>query len=293
MLKSDLVAICLTVCISLGVCNMSSAAHHHKENEAKKGILLVTFGTSYPDARKAYEKVEEQVRKEFPETPVRWAYTASFIRRKLAKQGVEIDSPAVALAKMKDDGFTHVAVQSLHVINGSEFHDLAREVARWRTNGFEQIELGSALLTSTHDLEHVCEAMLKSVPKERKADEPVVFMGHGTHHGAGKAYLAAAYVLQQLDDKATLASVEEAPSFDNALKMIEKTGAEKVWLVPFMSVAGDHVQNDMASDEPDSWKSILAEKGVKSECLIRGMIKVDAVTNVWIDHLKETWKALK
>ena len=34
-------------------------------------------------------------------------------------------------------------------------------------------------------------------------------------------------------------------------------------LLPFMLVAGDHAINDMASDEEDSWKSILEKEGFK------------------------------
>ena len=33
-------------------------------------------------------------------------------------------------------------------------------------------------------------------------------------------------------------------------------GIQRVVLMPFMLVAGDHAHNDMASDNPDSWKSI-------------------------------------
>ena len=33
--------------------------------------------------------------------------------------------------------------------------------------------------------------------------------------------------------------------------------------MPLMVVAGDHAINDMSSDEEDSWKSILEDKGFK------------------------------
>ena len=39
-----------------------------------------------------------------------------------------IDSPAEALARMGADGFTKIAVQSLHVIPGEEFENLQKTV---------------------------------------------------------------------------------------------------------------------------------------------------------------------
>ena len=86
----------------------------------------MAFGTSVPEAQKAYDNIERMVRAAFPETPVRWAYTSSMIRAKLARQGKPLDSMETALARMMDERFTHVAVQSLHVIAGWEFHEMQR-----------------------------------------------------------------------------------------------------------------------------------------------------------------------
>jgi sirohydrochlorin cobaltochelatase len=35
-----------------------------------------------------------------------------------------LDSPETAFAKLMEDGYTHVAVLSLHTIPGEEFHEL-------------------------------------------------------------------------------------------------------------------------------------------------------------------------
>ena len=40
--------------------------------------------------------------------------------------------------------------------------------------------------------------------------------------------------------------------------------------MPLMSVAGDHAKNDMAGDEPDSWKSILTRNGFQCENILKG-----------------------
>ena len=96
---------------------------------SKKGILLVAFGTSVSKAQISYQNIEKRVRAAFPDTPVRWAYTSYIIRQKLAKQGKQIDSVETALAKMMDEEFTHVAVQSLHTLPGEEFHALQKNAS--------------------------------------------------------------------------------------------------------------------------------------------------------------------
>jgi sirohydrochlorin cobaltochelatase len=57
--------------------------------------------------------IDEKVRNAFPDKEVRWAYTSRMIRSKMAGEGRALLSPEQALAKLADDGFTKVAVQSL------------------------------------------------------------------------------------------------------------------------------------------------------------------------------------
>lgn len=141
-----------TACLCLLLSAQVQAHGHGHAKPAKKGILLVAFGSSYPQARASFANIEVKVTKAFPGVPLRWAYTSKIIRHKLAKEGQELDSVAMALARMMDEDFTHVAVQSLHTIGGAEFHDLLSIVNGFESmaGGFEKILLGFPLLAATH-----------------------------------------------------------------------------------------------------------------------------------------------
>lgn len=58
--------------------------------------------------------------------------------------------------------------------------------------------------------------------------------------------------------------------------------------MPFMTVAGDHAQNDMAGNEPDSWESQLKKSGYEVKVIMKGLAEYDPIVNIWINHLKET-----
>jgi sirohydrochlorin cobaltochelatase len=87
----------LLACLSVAAVRPAQAA----ERPAKTGIVLVAFGTSVPEAAAAYAAVEARVRAAFPELPLRWAYTSSAVRAKLARQGRSLDSLETALARME------------------------------------------------------------------------------------------------------------------------------------------------------------------------------------------------
>ena len=73
----------------------------------KKALLVVSFGTSYPDTReRTIGAIEEKLGERFPDREVRRAWTSSFIIRRVAKaEGLAVDTPEEALAKLVQDDF--------------------------------------------------------------------------------------------------------------------------------------------------------------------------------------------
>jgi sirohydrochlorin cobaltochelatase len=284
--NKTVMSVIVILSLILGAWN-AFAAHGEKKAE-KKAILLVAFGTSEPDAQKSFDQIDAQTKKAFAGMDIRWAFTSKIIRAKLAKQGKMLDSPEVALAKMMGDGYTHVAVLSLHTIPGEEFHELVRNVHLFgqMADGFETILVARPLLSSHEDMETVAKTLLKNIPG-RKAEEAVLFMGHGTeHHPADAIYLAMNQVFQELDPLAFVGTVEGKPTIEDILSKLKKLKSKKVWLMPMMSVAGDHAKNDMAGDEADSWKSILIKNGYTCEPVLKGTAEFSEIVDVWLDHLR-------
>jgi sirohydrochlorin cobaltochelatase len=267
-----------------------AGAHGHKKDK-KVGILLVAFGSSEASAQVSFTNIQKKATATYPDTPIFWAYTSHIIRHKLAKQGISLDSPEVALSKMADQGFTHVAVQSLHSIAGAEYHDLRRIISGFQTMGaFEKIILGYPLLSTQDDLKQVTRAILSTIPEKRKKEEAVVLMGHGTHHPANAFYAALMFQVQLEDPNVFIGTVEGYPDLDTITGLLKAKKIKTLWLMPFMSVAGDHAKNDMAGDEPDSWKSILTKQGFDCRLVLKGTAEYDAYVTIWINHLKGPMK---
>ncbi|MEW5723160.1 MAG: sirohydrochlorin cobaltochelatase [Thermodesulfobacteriota bacterium] len=264
------------------------AAAGEKERPEKTGLLLAAFGTSVPEARAALDHVEKKIKAAFPGLEVRWAYTSRIIRAKLAKEGLQYDSVAEALARMGADGFTKVAVQSLHTIPGLEYQELV-ETAR-ALAGLpdlpDRIEVGEPLLFTSEDVGKTMAAILANLPAERKPDEAVVLMGHGTHHPADAFYPALQYYFWKKDPHIFVGTVEGAPSLAEVREELEKRGLKKVWLLPFMSVAGDHALNDLAGPEEDSWKSILTKAGLTCVPVLKGTAEYEEIVDLWVGHLE-------
>ncbi len=268
---------------------------HGDKRPMKKGILLVAFGSTIPEAQISFENIEQSVKKTFPGVPVYWSYTSRIIIKKMAKEGKHLATPAEALAKMMRENFTQVAVQSLHTIPGAEFHGMLKNVHKFAgmDKGIKKVLVGHPLMATSEDVQRVAEAIIKVIPKERKKKEGVVLMGHGTHHPANVYYAALAYHLEKLDPNIFVGTVEHWPGIDEIKADLEEKGIKKVYLMPFMSVAGDHARNDMAGSEDDSWKSILEKEGIKCVVVLKGTAEYQEFVDIWVGHLRTAFEQFR
>ncbi|MFH0727780.1 MAG: sirohydrochlorin cobaltochelatase [Pseudomonadota bacterium] len=279
-----LVAAIFTICCSPG----AVIAKRGDAVSKKIGILLVAFGSSEASAQVSFENIDKKVKAAYPDIPVRWAYTSHIIREKLARQGKALESPEVALAKMQDEKFTHVAVQSLHTIGGEEYHDLRRTVEAFRMMGrFQGIRLGHPLMATQADMERTVAAILKHIPRDRKKNEAVVLMGHGTPHPSNAFYAALMFQLHLQDPNIFVGTVEGYPDAGLVKDLMLQKRIKKAYLMPLMSVAGDHAKNDMAGDGADSWKSIFSGAGIACVPVLKGTAEYDDFVDIWVAHAGE------
>lgn len=284
----------LVALVALAAGPAAALAHGHKTVD-KRAILLVSFGTSVPRAQAVYAKVQKAYAKAFPGVELRWAYTSGIVRRIVAKkQGKHWLSPEEALAKLMTQGYTKVAVQSLHVIPGEEYHDLVRTVQGFDLMSYHfKALIGRPLCATTDDLRAVARIMAQNLPQGRAKNQAVVFMGHGTSHPAGVVYPAMAFLLQRIDPLLIMGTVEGYPTLNDVVAALKANGVKKAYLLPFMTVAGDHAMNDMAGPEPDSWKSVLTKNGIQAEPVLRAITDIPAVVDIFVAHTKVCYAHFK
>lgn len=253
----------------------------------KKGILVVSFGTTYEDTRKkCIESVENRIRDEFKDCDVRRAFTSQMVINILKKRDkLVIDNVAEALDKLKEDEFDEIYVQSLHIIPGHEYEKMQKQIADFKENSSIDIKVGKPLLSDDRDYERVVEAL--NIGKISD-DEAVIFMGHGTDHVSDESYSILEEKLREKNiENAYIATVEGSKTIMDIVPILKEKNIKKIVLKPFMLVAGDHATNDMAGDEEDSWKSILLSEGFEVETYLNGLGENESVQEIFVSHLKD------
>lgn len=257
-----------------------------KSQEEKKAILVVSFGTSYPETRKkTIAACENKIAENYPNYDLKRAFTSGMIIEKLKRRDkIFIDNPEEALEKLYEEGYQQVIVQPLHIINGSEYHDLIRAVKKYE-NKFRILKYGKALLTKTEDYFALADVVSEEI-KNNEQEEAVVLMGHGSQHAANSVYAAFDYVLKERGLKDYyVGTVEGYPELEQLIKKLKNKNYKKIKLAPLMLVAGDHAQNDMAGEDKASWKKRLEAEGYQVEIQLMGLGEYQGVQQCYLNKI--------
>lgn len=253
-----------------------------------KGILVVSFGTSYHSTREVtIDTIEREIAEAFPDFQVYRAWTSKIIIRKLkSRDHMQVDTVCEAMERMAADGITHVVVQPTHVINGLE-NDMMKEDALSYAHQFQSISFGAPLLSSEEDNQAVVSAISEEFSSLGPKDV-LVLMGHGTAHYANAVYAALDYRFKDMGfPNIFLGTVEAYPGIDTILRLVKDYNPEKVVLAPFMIVSGDHAENDMAGDDPNSWLCQFQNAGFPVSPVLKGLGQYKSIRRIFLEHARE------
>lgn len=297
----------LAACILLGACNESNDDNTNSI-DGKSGVLLVTFGSSYgyydgedtspykyQKPKETFDNILKIFKDSFPDEEIRMSYTSAFILNKLRKdEKADLDFPNAALKNMAAEGYDEITIQSLHIIPGAEYNEMMTLVDEFKKSYPKvSVKVGAPLLSSNADLLLVAEFIVNHYKTILDNNEAVVLMGHGNEkHIAYNEYYKQ---LQQVINshyptyKLFIGTVEGEPGIAQIIESLQSivVANQKVTLAPLMSIAGDHANNDMASEEPDSWKTALENAGYTVVPELVGLGAYSDIVNLWVDHKKQ------
>ena len=256
------------------------------ENE----LLVVSFGTSFNGSRAADIKgIEDALQAAYPDWSVRRAFTAQIIIDKLKKRdGITIDNMTEALDRCVEDGVKEIVVQPTHLMGGLEYTDVKDELDKY-ADKFDKISLGDPLLTSDDDYKKVAAAIKENMASFDDGKTALCLMGHGTEADSNADYAKMQEVFKNEGlTQFFVGTVEAEPTCEDVIAAASAAGYKKAVLAPFMVVAGDHANNDMADEtDPDSWAAKFVAAGFEVTCLLQGLGQNVAVDDIYVSHVDD------
>ena len=242
-----------------------------------RGILVTSFGTSHIDTRKkTIEAIENMVKEKYGAENVERAFTSGIIRKIIKKkEGVHVYDQEAGLEAMKRKGYDEIITMSTHILDGIEYSKLSDRSGK----------ITKPLLYRQKDYDRIVE---NEEFNDLSGNDALIFMGHGSESNADRSY----DILQEKyknsgKDNILIATVEGKVTIEDIIEKLKERGYRKILLKPFMIVAGDHAKNDMASNEDDSWKSLLERSGYEVQVQMTGMGEYRFIQDMFMEKLEE------
>lgn len=267
-----------------------------------KALLVVSFGTSFKETReKTICALEEDLRKAFPDRDFYRAWTSNRIIKKVGEQeGLKVDTIEEAVLHMKADGVTDVLVQPTHMTDGYENDRLIKLLMNMKSS-FERIVCGKPMLVSEDDLDYMSRAVLSEFPEVKEGNAALVLMGHGSpvkgekegyepDRDPNRVYVEQEQSFRRLGyDNVFIGTVEAVPTLEDTTAALKAgfPAPGRVYIAPYLIVAGDHATNDMAGDSPDSWKNVIKQEGYEVVPVIRGLGEYPSVRARFVEHARD------
>ena len=239
-----------------------------------EAIILVSFGSADDSIREnIFDKLAAEIKEKFPAYEVRQAFTSNFMIKKLARRGIFIQTPAEEISKLRAEGFQKIILLPTHLTPGEEFDNKMKICAA------PDIEIIPPLMSEPFD-KKILATILDCFKSD--ADEDLVLIGHGSPHKHNPVYEN----LQRLTgDKVHIGVIEESdtPNFDDVLKRLKNSRAEKILLAPLLFNGGVHVTEDISK----IWFNRLCALGYKVRVVRDGLGSFENFRALYIDKLSK------
>lgn len=267
--------------------------------ENKDAIVVMSFGTTFKETRKVtIIAIVDAIKVSHPGVKVVTAFTSHIVIDRINnKEGYKYPTPEEALDELKAHGYTRVAMTQLGLVPGIE-NDYEYEVFKAYKDSFKKLSFGTPLMYwmgqegQADDVVEALEAFKTQLP-ELKEDEAVLPMVHGTAHPTNAYYSVMQVRIDRMNAGNVLFySVEGWPNLATVIAILKEKNIKKVTLMPMMVVAGDHANNDMAGDEPDSHKTILEKAGFEVDVYLHGLGENAAIREIFVARANAAWNAL-
>ena len=264
-------------------------------DDKRYAVVLAAFGTTREQDENLILPIKKALQQRRPDVDIFVAFTSPFATADKMEKGQAGKALTQTLSELSACKYTHVVVQSLHIVPGLEFAALC-DITRHFANTSKNIQhacAGPPLIHNDASVKRLAQELAGDLPPERQPDEAVIFVGHGTKHTSGALlYPALQGYLWQHDPSLFVGTLEGNLNTHTVLSMVRTQGLQKVWLVPLLACCAAHARQDIFG-EKYSWQNSIEEGGFICVSVEKALLERPGVAAMWVENAMDCLKTLE
>lgn len=237
-----------------------------------KGILMVHYGSSYPETRaKSVDMVDKEVQEKYPDIPTYRSYTSESILSQPddIRRSDKLWTVRESFDQIVEDGIEEVYVLMTFLLPVDQYYTTLHTIDEYK-DSFKNIEYTHPALFNNLDCENVARALIDSMKFEK--DKEYILVGHGTADITDMIFAELDRTFEQLGyDNVSMAVIKGRPKLEEAIAHLQiKRYSGEVVVAPYMVGAGQTtMENFSGSGSP--YISKLSMAGFKSTAILKGV----------------------
>ena len=268
-----------------------------RRNSGGRVLLICGFGTGDADEmERTYGRLVEEAREAESVTSVRLALTSpKVIGRLYRERGIKLPDVRSALEDILGGAACDAAVGgalgdaageieeirilTVQVVGGTEFEKLKAIADTY--SGQVRISLDSPLLAGPK-IDFVADMLVEEAASFK--EEVIVYVGHGTHGRDPRGPAAYRKLQELIHDRGNGNTFigELQTGIEPVIRELSEKAFRRIRLCSLMMVSGHHWIEDVAGENDDSWKNVLARAGYEVTCVRTGLLERKEVREILI-----------
>ena len=172
-----------------------------------------------------------------------------------------------------------IRILTVQVVGGTEFEKLKAIADTY--SGQVRISLDSPLLAGPK-IEQVADLLVEEAASFQEG--AIVYVGHGTHGRDPRGPAAYRKLQELIRDRGNrnILIGELQTGIEPVIRELSEKAFRRVRLCSLMMVSGHHWIEDVAGENDDSWKNVLARAGYEVTCVKTGLLERKEVREILI-----------
>lgn len=254
----------------------------------QKGILIVSFGTSYTETRaKTLDAIEMAIQNAFPGFFVCHAWTSQrLIEKAFSTDGTHVSTIPESLDILLRNDVTELYVLPTFLSDSTEYEH-AKSIISQQQELFQTITFLESPLKSKDIFMHVVNLLISNDTNLYDKESFILILHNPSPYEVFKTESQEAFPVESACPKADIhiLSLQERSLLPSLLHSLKEKGGDTIHLIPCMLTAGYHVNHDIFGENEHSFYTLCKKAGFHVVCHQKGLGEYKEIQQMFVKHL--------
>lgn len=242
--------------------------------------IIVNHGTSKIENQKeAIGFLRKKVEEKYKNSLVKFYMASDKIRKKVDNKELCQDLDEI-LGECRKKNIKDVRFLMAYVLRGIEYEKVMKKADQLNEDGFFNFTFTKALLEEENNDEilHFLE--------ELGENDPSLVIFHGSPRKNLEEFEKFQGKIKKSDKNLYFSSFEDR-KFDDLIGEFKEKNVEKLKVIPFLIIVGNHVDKDIEGEKENSYKKVFEKNNIEINLVKKSLLLYDKIAEIFVEKLEK------